>query len=322
MSTEGGLGVGGEERQITISHDLFQPARGGGRRTRKRNPHANESSETAAGTPIIVKNQWNRRKLLKEMRAAAQSGTHVPQLTEDVLENATTSSGDFIQHTLDYLGTPIHTDPFPGSNASIHRTQKPIMGCLKGGQLPTRTQQQSSSPVQIFIGGNTTTTAATTTATTTATATPTTFPDRPAPSITNPYVMQNSASTSFSQQQQQQQQNASGATRHTESLPPETNVRKTLKKTYRVGRSADGQISVLLPDVKRRREIAAHRENLTRKSMTDIKKYLIKKGYIRGATAAPQNMLQTMYENLGMINGVVTNHNAEIMLDNYIKGFL
>jgi hypothetical protein len=310
MSTE--VVVGGEERQITISHDLFQPARGGGRRTRKRNPDAN-ASDTATGAPIIVKTQWNRRKLLKEMRAAAQSGTHVPQLTDDALENATTSSGEFIRHTQDYLGTPIHTDPFPGSNAAIHITQKPIMGCLKGGKLPTRTQQQSS-PVQIFIGGNTAATATATAPTTTTTISP----GQPLPPITNP-VMQNSASPSFTQ-------HAAGAapifaTRFNESLP-ETNVRKTLKKTYRVGRSADGQISVLLPDVKRRREIAAHRENLTRKSMTDIKKYLIKKGYIRGATAAPQNMLQTMYENLGMINGVVTNHNAEIMLDNYIKGFL
>ena len=53
--------------------------------------------------------------------------------------------------------------------------------------------------------------------------------------------------------------------------------------------------------------------------MDEIKKYLIKRGFIRVGTSAPNDVLRKMYETSNMVCGEIENHNADNLLFNYLN---
>ena len=54
-------------------------------------------------------------------------------------------------------------------------------------------------------------------------------------------------------------------------------------------------------------------------SISDIKRYLIKKGFIRVGTAAPNDILRNMYESAMLVCGEIENHNPENLLYNFLN---
>ena len=95
--------------------------------------------------------------------------------------------------------------------------------------------------------------------------------------------------------------------------------KKIYKRTYRVGRSKyQPKIGVLISNKTIRNNISTKTQLLKQEPIQDIKKFLIKKGFIKVGTPTPNDILRKMYESVVLICGEVQNHNAENLLYNFI----
>jgi len=95
--------------------------------------------------------------------------------------------------------------------------------------------------------------------------------------------------------------------------------KKIYKRTYRVGKSKfQPKIGVLVSNKTIRSNITTKAQLLKQESIQDIKKFLIKKGFIKVGTPTPNDILRKMYESVVLICGEVQNHNPENLLYNFI----
>ena len=67
-----------------------------------------------------------------------------------------------------------------------------------------------------------------------------------------------------------------------------------------------------------RSNISTKTQLLKQEPIQDIKKFLIKKGFIKVGTPTPNDILRKMYESVVLICGEVQNHNPENLLYNYV----
>jgi len=96
--------------------------------------------------------------------------------------------------------------------------------------------------------------------------------------------------------------------------------RRTVRRTFRLGKSkVHPKISVLVSNRTLRNNITTKSYMLKQTPMPDIKRYLIKKGFIKVGSGAPNDVLRKMYESASMIGGEVQNHNPENLLYNYFN---
>jgi hypothetical protein len=95
---------------------------------------------------------------------------------------------------------------------------------------------------------------------------------------------------------------------------------KTMRRTYRVGRSKVAhRISVLVSNRTIRKNISTQSQLLKQTPIKDVKQYLIKKGLIRVGSIAPNEVLRRMYETSKMMCGELQNHNPENLLYNFLN---
>jgi hypothetical protein len=95
--------------------------------------------------------------------------------------------------------------------------------------------------------------------------------------------------------------------------------KKTIRKTFRLGRSKYySQIGVIINNKTIRNECSTKKHLLKQTPISEVKTFLIKKGFIKVGSVAPNDVLRKMYESANMICGDVQNHNTEILLHNYI----
>jgi hypothetical protein len=96
--------------------------------------------------------------------------------------------------------------------------------------------------------------------------------------------------------------------------------KKTIKRTFRVGRSKHySKIGVLINNKTIRDECSTKKHLLKQATLGDIKRFLVKKGLIKVGSTAPNDVLRKMYESVNMICGDVQNHNSDILLHNYFN---
>ena len=93
--------------------------------------------------------------------------------------------------------------------------------------------------------------------------------------------------------------------------------RKTVKRTYHLGRNKENnQLSVLIKNQEKNNKIK-HEENIIKnKSIDEVKKYLFDKNMIKIGTSAPEVILRKMYET-SILAGDITNKNPKIRLHNF-----
>ena len=97
--------------------------------------------------------------------------------------------------------------------------------------------------------------------------------------------------------------------------------RKTLRRTYKVGRSQVApKVSVLVSNKTIRNRVSTKKQLLKQTPIQDVKKYLIKHGLIRVGSITPNDVLRQMYECLSLVCGEIHNHNPDTLLYNYING--
>jgi len=92
--------------------------------------------------------------------------------------------------------------------------------------------------------------------------------------------------------------------------------KKTVRRKLHTGKIND-RVSILIPN----KTIRNRFHNLTQKmhqtSIQEIKKYLLKRGFIKVGTSAPPEILRKMYEDLHMLGGEIQNLNGENIVYNF-----
>jgi len=96
--------------------------------------------------------------------------------------------------------------------------------------------------------------------------------------------------------------------------------KKTLKRTYTVGRSKYfPKIGVLISNKTIRNKTTEKIQLLKQTPIQEVRKFLIKRGFIRIGTPAPNDLLRKMYESVQLICGEIQNHNPENLLYNFVN---
>jgi len=96
--------------------------------------------------------------------------------------------------------------------------------------------------------------------------------------------------------------------------------RKIYKRTYRVGKSKTApKIGCLISNKTIRKKIQQTAYDLKHTNMKDVRKFLLKRGFIKIGTTAPNDVLRKMYESVAMVCGEVYNHNPDNLLFNFVN---
>ena len=96
--------------------------------------------------------------------------------------------------------------------------------------------------------------------------------------------------------------------------------KKTVRRNYKVGRSSVfSNIAVLVSNKTIRNNIMNKSQELKHISIEDVRRYLIKRGFIRVGSSAPNDVLRKMYETANLMCGEIENHNTENLLYNYLN---
>ena len=102
--------------------------------------------------------------------------------------------------------------------------------------------------------------------------------------------------------------------------PMKKKRKKTYKRTYKVGKSSVfPRVSVLVSNKTIRKQVANKKQLLKQTSMPEIKKFLMKRGFIKVGSTAPNDVLRKMYESATLICGEIQNHNPENLLYNFMN---
>lgn len=103
------------------------------------------------------------------------------------------------------------------------------------------------------------------------------------------------------------------------SIPKEHLVKKTIKKTYTLGKSKMyRKIGLLLKNKTIKQKVLDAQKELKKTDIKSIKKYLVDKGLIKIGSNAPVDVLKELYEN-AKLTGEVSNSNKETLLYNFIN---
>ena len=96
--------------------------------------------------------------------------------------------------------------------------------------------------------------------------------------------------------------------------------RKTIRRTFKIGKSKiKPQVSVLISNKTMRNNIVEKKQLLKQTTITEIRSYLIKHGFIKIGSTTPNDVLRKMYESALLICGDVQNHNKETLLYNFMN---
>ena len=94
--------------------------------------------------------------------------------------------------------------------------------------------------------------------------------------------------------------------------------KKTIRRTYFIGKSkVHPRVSVLVSNKSIRANTTLKKQELKNIPIAEVRKYLLKHGFIKVGTNSPNDVLREMYENAKLICGEIKNHNPENLLYNY-----
>jgi hypothetical protein len=103
--------------------------------------------------------------------------------------------------------------------------------------------------------------------------------------------------------------------------PKKMKRKKTIRRTYKVGKSKMlPKVSVLVSNKTIRNNITTKSQLLKQTPIEEVKKHLIKYGLIKVGTIAPNDVLRKMYESSILMCGELYNHNPDYLLHNFVNG--
>jgi hypothetical protein len=106
----------------------------------------------------------------------------------------------------------------------------------------------------------------------------------------------------------------------TKPKPMNKKIKKLMRRTYRTGKDQfRPRVSVLLPNKMIRRNVTTKSYLLKQTPIEEIRKTLLKQGFIKVGSSAPNDVLRKMYESVQMIGGEINNHNPDNLLYNFFN---
>jgi hypothetical protein len=102
--------------------------------------------------------------------------------------------------------------------------------------------------------------------------------------------------------------------------PRRMKQKKTIRRTFKTGKQKTApKVCVLVSNKTIRNNIVAKSHLLKQTPIADVKNYLVKHGFIRVGSTAPNDVLRKMYESASLICGEIKNHNEDNLLFNYLN---
>jgi hypothetical protein len=102
--------------------------------------------------------------------------------------------------------------------------------------------------------------------------------------------------------------------------PNKLKQKRTVKRTYKIGKSKVlPKVSVLVSNRTLRNNISTKSQFLKQVPIDEVKKYLMKRGFIKVGSSSPNDVLRKMYESAVLICGDVQNHNPDNLLYNFLN---
>jgi hypothetical protein len=97
-------------------------------------------------------------------------------------------------------------------------------------------------------------------------------------------------------------------------------IRKLLRRTFYLGKDRfRPRVGVLLPNRTIRNNVTTKSFMIKQKPISEIRKFLLNKGFIKVGSTAPTDVLRKMYESIVLIDGEVKNHNPDNLLYNFFN---
>jgi hypothetical protein len=110
-------------------------------------------------------------------------------------------------------------------------------------------------------------------------------------------------------------------TSHKKALEQKHKQKKIIRRTFNVGKkNKERKISVLISNKKIRSNTTLKLQQLKDISIFQVKNDLIKRGLIKVGCITPESVLRQMYSVVHSMCGSIQNHNAELLLHNYLNG--
>jgi len=97
-------------------------------------------------------------------------------------------------------------------------------------------------------------------------------------------------------------------------------IKKLLRRTFYLGKDRfRPRVGVLLPNRTIRNNVTTKSFMIKQKPISEIRKFLLSKGFIKVGSSAPTDVLRKMYESIVLIDGEVKNHNPDNLLYNFFN---
>jgi hypothetical protein len=97
--------------------------------------------------------------------------------------------------------------------------------------------------------------------------------------------------------------------------------RRTIRRTFKLGKSKRySTVSVLVSNKTLRSQITTKTHMLKQTPIDDVRRFLVKRGFIKIGSSAPNDVLRKMYETASMVCGEIQNHNPDNLLYNFLNG--
>jgi hypothetical protein len=233
-----------------------------------------------------VKNKTNLQHTIKQTPTYVNSNitNNVPAILNT---NSLTNISDSIRSKV--------TDPVVNINPNI--PPAPKYGCLKNGLLPTyRTlMNQTRKSLPDMSGGNNNV--------------PT----------TNSNVLNTSNELVNKAMQKQLIDTKLANIKKNKLKYRKKKQKKTIRRTYKTGRSSImPKVSVLVSNKTMRNNISTKTLLMKQTPIYEVRKYLIKHGFIKVGAVTPNDVLRKMYESAMLICGEIQNHNPDNLLYNFL----
>ena len=102
--------------------------------------------------------------------------------------------------------------------------------------------------------------------------------------------------------------------------PANKKQRKTLRRTYNVGKSKNiPRVSVLISNKTIRNTISTKSQLLKQTPIQEVKRFLVKNGFIKIGSIAPNDVLRKMYETASLVCGEIHNYSPENLVYNFFN---
>jgi hypothetical protein len=112
---------------------------------------------------------------------------------------------------------------------------------------------------------------------------------------------------------------AGGGAAIAEEEPDKRYIKRTIKKKYTLGKSTVyRKVGILIKNNATRKKIINAQKDLKKKSIHEIKKYLVEHGLLKVGSNAPNNVLRKTYES-AMLTGEVVNQNKDVLIHNLMN---